>query len=281
LNANYVETYFDQVDPENTSTKGLGRMARMSLAREAFEALGYTFVSFESGYFPLHMEDADIYLRFHASDIQEMLDFGSLNNFESLLVRTSAGLIVADGIFKFQIREVNLGDLPRDTRNRERIIFAFDKLGELGDVQGPKFVFAHIFAPHEPYVLGPDGETLDADISKVEGYPLQVQYVNRRVFEAVEKILAASEIPPIIVIQGDHGSYHTNPTERMTITNAYYLPNGGDQLLYPTITPVNTFRLIFNYYFGGDYELLEDKSFYSAYQTPFVFELIPNTCLES
>jgi len=50
--------------------------------------------------------------------------------------------------------------------------------------------------------------------------------------------------------------------ERFSILNAYYLPNGGHDLLYDSITPVNTFRVIFNHYFGKDYGLLKDRSFY-------------------
>ena len=43
--------------------------------------------------------------------------------------------------------------------------------------------------------------------------------------------------------------------------NAYHLPDGGNALLYPSITPINTFRVIFNHYLGADFELLEDSSY--------------------
>jgi len=49
---------------------------------------------------------------------------------------------------------------------------------------------------------------------------------------------------------------------RMTIFNAYYLPGGGKELLYGTITPVNTFRLILDHYFGTNLGLLDDSSYY-------------------
>ena len=51
--------------------------------------------------------------------------------------------------------------------------------------------------------------------------------------------------------------------ERIEILNAYYLPDNAKDFLYDSITPVNTFRLIFNYYFNVSYELLEDKSYFS------------------
>ena len=35
-------------------------------------------------------------------------------------------------------------------------------------------------------------------------------------------------------------------------------------MLYPEISPVNSFRLIFDYYFGLSFDLLEDRSYYST-----------------
>ena len=64
--------------------------------------------------------------------------------------------------------------------------------------------------------------------------------------------------------------------DRVKILNAYYLPDGGNKALYPTITPVNTFRVIFNTYFGGNYELLPDVSRYS--QNKVLYEA-PSTCV--
>jgi hypothetical protein len=63
----------------------------------------------------------------------------------------------------------------------------------------------------------------------------------------------------------------------MSNLNAYLLP-GRDAALYPTLTPVNTFRVIFNTYFGQDLELLEDISFYSEYDDPFDWKVVPNPC---
>ena len=92
--------------------------------------------------------------------------------------------------------------------------------------------------------------------------------------------------PPIIVIQADHGPLGgeiTSDGARMSIFNAYYLPDGGDQLLYPSISPVNTFRVIFNHYFGGEFALLEDVARISQYGSPFDLQVIPETrseCVE-
>ena len=60
------------------------------------------------------------------------------------------------------------------------------------------------------------------------------------------------------VIQGDHGLLDANHYQ---ILNAYYLPRDGTKSLYPAITPVNPFRIIFDKYFGTDYALLPDVSY--------------------
>ena len=39
--------------------------------------------------------------------------------------------------------------------------------------------------------------------------------------------------------------------------------------LYPRITPVNSFRVILNNYFNGELPLLEDKIFFSEWETPY------------
>ena len=85
---------------------------------------------------------------------------------------------------------------------------------------------------------------------------------------------------PIIIIESDHGTSFdfdwNNPTnemlkQRLSNLNAYYMPK-GQELLYDTITPVNSFRIMFNSNFNGNFELLEDKVYWSNYDEPYKFE---------
>jgi len=113
----------------------------------------------------------------------------------------------------------------------------------------------------------------------------------------VDQILSQSDIPPIIIPRADHGSAFTrgwDPTyqilsngrsdqateslesKRISIFNAYYFPGGGKNELYPTITPINSFRLILDTNFGENKGLLEDKSYFSDYVHPYqFFEVTP------
>ena len=44
--------------------------------------------------------------------------------------------------------------------------------------------------------------------------------------------------------------------------NVYFLPTINNDLLYNSITPVNTFRIIFNHYFNAGYNLLKDNVYF-------------------
>ena len=73
----------------------------------------------------------------------------------------------------------------------------------------------------------------------------------------------------------------TDIKERYSIFNVYHLPpapeNAGSAVeLYPSISPVNSFRVIFNRYFGTDYPLLEDKSIYTPFLEPYRFIPVPD-----
>ncbi|MGQ0535696.1 MAG: hypothetical protein ACT4PT_06470 [Methanobacteriota archaeon] len=162
----------------------------------------------------------------------------------------------------------------------ERIRCGFAFLREAPRLEPPVFVVAHFLVPHPPYVFGADGRVSDVEDGgpnawhPPEGYVEQLRYTNGMVLQAVDTILADSEPAPIIVIQGDHGpATHPFPRgteppleairDRLGILNAYHLPDGGDALLYDTITPVNTFRVVLNHYFGTDLPLVPDTLYYT------------------
>jgi len=176
-----------------------------------------------------------------------------------------------------------------DSDYREKVLCAFSELENIPKrYDEPVFVFAHIFLPHHPYVFGPNGEEIIPDSMSLKdeytgskvGFLNQVKFADQKIVEVTEKILRKSEVPPIIIIQSDHGSQvevdWNNPSkkdlrQRLSILNAYHLPNGGSDLLYPSITPVNSFRVIFNYYFNETTPLLEDQIFFSQYDSPYNF----------
>jgi hypothetical protein len=185
----------------------------------------------------------------------------------------------------------------RYDEHRGKILGAFTCLEGVARRESPKFVLTHILAPHPPFVLGSDGEALYpkgpmglADASWLmktltpaeyrKGYIGQLQYVNRRVLGAIDRILRLSKKRPIIILQGDHGSRmtldwesleKTDVRETFSIMNAYFVPDQVRKDLYDTITPVNTFRIILTNLFGAAMAQLPDKTYYSRASKPFDF----------
>lgn len=153
---------------------------------------------------------------------------------------------------------------------RQNLLEIFDRLKEVPKIEGPTFTFAHVLAPHPPFVFDREGNFTGATGYNPhnvwlppQDYTNQLLFINRMTEEVIDSILAQSETPPIIIIQGDHGPVSSwwRSRESLSILNAYYLPGNGDQYLYPSITPVNSFRQIFDLYFGTDLGLLEDRSY--------------------
>jgi hypothetical protein len=275
LNLNYLSALEKGLTEDRTDRIGMPGLIKHSLARRSLEQLGYTIVAFETGYYWTQVEDAGVYIS-PKSSVASLLDIsGGLNSFEALLIRTSAGLVLADGATVLPgFTRLNL-DYPLEI-HRQRILFTLDQLGKVAKMPGPKFVFAHIVSPHKPFVFGPQGESVQQEKKPLVGYRDQLAYLNSRMVPLLRKIISDSDSPPVIVIQGDHGGVETENGDRQAILNAYYLPENGGQHLYESITPVNTFRLIFNTYLGGSYELLEDISYFSTYRYPYKLIPIPN-----
>ena len=114
----------------------------------------------------------------------------------------------------------------------------------------------------------------------IQGYRDQAIYITRRIEQVIAQILAKSKEPPILILQSDHGpglrldmesQEKTDLHERMSILNAYFFPGRNYQGLYPEITPVNTFRVVLNTFFGADLELLPDRNYFSTWSAPYQF----------
>jgi hypothetical protein len=95
--------------------------------------------------------------------------------------------------------------------------------------------------------------------------------------ETIENLLENSDSTPVIIIQSDTGpnigfsdtTTELQQTSRMSIFNAYYFPNEEYDLLYDDITPVNSFRVVFDSQFQTNYGVVEDKIFFSTYEKPY------------
>jgi hypothetical protein len=154
--------------------------------------------------------------------------------------------------------------------------------------------------PHVPFVFDADGNPVQPMGSAdgyaytgglehyLQGYRGQAQYASKLAEEAIDDILRNSPTPPVIILQGDHGpgayldagsADNTCLRERFGILNALYLP-GQDagrlaQSVPQDLTPVNTFRVVFNLYFGADLPMLPNHQYVAARQ--YVYDTIDVT----
>ena len=260
-------------DPNKRTRAALPALTRAGAARRYLEGLGYKIIGFESGYGWTDLRDGDIFLTPEGGYREHLSLLGGANEFEVMLMDTSALILVTDATLK--LPALLKPDLQSHERMlREHILYILDTLPKVPRLPGPKFVFAHVVSPHNPYILGPNGEETHDDMDTIVGYTNQVTYLNKRVLPIVDQIIAESETPPIIILQGDHGWARDEAQRHMRILNAYYLPGGGEQVLYDSISPVNTFRLIFNRYFDAGLPLLDDISYYSKMPAPFSYTQI-------
>ena len=169
---------------------------------------------------------------------------------------------------------------------RSEILCTFSEIPKIKDITSqPVFVYAHMSLPHDPYVFDESGNPVSFNSENIDTsterklYLQQLKFTNKKTIETIDAIMAKSESLPIIILQSDHGERigvnWDDPTKEMVRQglnnlNAYYLPHDGRISLYDDITPVNTFRVIFNEYFDADFELLDDRHYWiSSDQEPY------------
>ena len=268
LNMNYVNDYYPNFNPQATEIDfaGMTNLIRHSLVRKNLSDLGYKTVSFETEYDWVEIPDADIYYTVHMQGafIQDLLNS---TEFDSVLSETSALRLLTnaeevspsvkrladrfDDLIGNIERAIKVPGPGKYQKKYQQIMASLNNLETVPSVPGPKFVYLHLSAPHPKTVLGPNGE-----FKPEKDQPVFVDsftYLDKRMPEILTKIIGNSKIPPIIIVQGDHGM-HLFKNAEVDNFIAYYLPGAPKNLVYPTITPVNTFRLIFNAYFDGKYD---------------------------
>jgi hypothetical protein len=243
-----------------------------SYTLQFLENYGYQKIKFETKADHNLSFGEDIYLA-RERDIGNMFNvfpFNKMTEYESELIETTWLQPVLQLILN--LNEYLPSEWVLDVKtakyyeNYNQVFYMLEELTRVPqmEVDGPKFVYAHFLAPHEPYIFHPSGRYEFHKRSEEYrlGYANNVKFIDSKLPDLLGKIIDRSETPPIIIVMGDHGSNGPDPFEMLPILNMYYLPNGGDGELYPSISPVNTFRVILNHYFNTDFEILEDISYF-------------------
>ena len=294
LNMEYINYLEDSYAPDAKTREPYKLLLDENKLFQIFREKGYRIGTFDTNFNYTKFPDEDVYLKPSSYELQRYQNFLALNSFEGLLVH-STFLRTLDDLSILSLDSVQEKTIETPYHiHRLTLLNIFNHLPDLAHENERYFVFAHVVSPHPPYIFGPDGEEIkhedvfslgapgrqDGGSKVIKQYTDQLNYIDTLILRAVDQILASSKIPPIIILQGDHGPYSyfgendvmiTNMQEQHGILNAYYFPNHQYDLLYPSITPVNSFRVVFNTFFGEKYDLLPDKNYYHSHDQQYNF----------
>lgn len=288
LNIRYLD-FLTNVMGRSQNRDSLNELIKNSLIRNLFSKEGYAFYALSSSVSLTQLSDADKYFSFSSSP---------LNDLESLIfVKTVPGAFTdALGL-----------DIPLQNYSTQRksIAYALETLNTLPTQPGPKFVFAHILAPHPPFVFDSAGNAIQPNRpyfigdatgfpgpkqEYISGYTDEISYLNSQIITVINTILEESADEPIIIIHGDHGPgaftnfnvlEQTCLRERFAILLAVHFPSHNYSAIEPDISLVNLFPAILNSYFSSGLPYRENKQYYSTWGQPYQFMDVSdkiNTC---
>ncbi|HEX2194890.1 MAG TPA: hypothetical protein VHK63_08065 [Candidatus Limnocylindria bacterium] len=267
MNMIYLDEVAAAIGPESDSYAPLRDMAAESEVAAFLQRQGYTYVHLGSQWWLTAVSEmADVNPRFaHSSDF-------TASFIEATIIPSVTNL--------FGVSQATF-----DNRRRvyDAAIWGLETFREVRQIPGPKFVFFHLFLPHHPWVARADGSFATAadDSARTLRERMQDQwsFVSLAMRDLIDELLAsAGEPEPIIVFTTDEGptprrvpnvygdtdwsrASDAELDQKLGIFAAYYLPEVETSCLYPTMSSVNTFRLVFNLYFDTGLPLLPDRNY--------------------
>ena len=260
LNMTYLDHLTETVGRVSGDRTPAQSMLQGHRVGKEFQALGYRYVHLGSWFGPTASNPA----------ADENITSGVTSEFESVLRDTTVLPAIE------RVRGDQKATRTFYERHGDLALFQLRQLTRLASAPGPKFVFAHILLPHDPYVFRADGtrytEEEVRDMDEAGLYAGQMAFLNRRIKELVETLTAGpDDKDPIIILQADEGPLACRSVDcpgddpryyaiRFGNLNAWLLP-GVDAVVPQDITSVNTFRFLFGAVFGQDVELLPNRSF--------------------
>jgi len=277
LNMDYIDNFVPSAVSEKYKVELQNKLSNNNIVMQNFKAMGYKNIGLDSGWTGARVIDiAD----------ENLCDNSRQNarifyNLKGNTIVRSIDLVISNSLDQLSTINnlINLNQVPIDHQKRQKVLCNFSELPQINkNFEDPVFVYWHIPAPHAPWVFDSNGDLppytdpLMKNILKRQmAYVNEMEFINKKVIESTEKLISDSDNKPIIIILSDHGTRirdnELTDDEKNIIKYgnlmAFYLPNKVDPLTYET-TPVNTFRLIFNSYFNGNYKILENKVFESS-----------------
>ena len=273
-------TYLDTIAGKYADTNNVDPLIELIENNRVFRILksaGYKTVSIASGYSGTNLEETDFHFKANLLDTE----------FYRVLIDTTFLSALRLKLFNSSLIQIKA--------HRQRIKNAFDVLPRIKQkISSPFITFSHLLCPHPPFVFNADGSPAeetryfslndgnhwrDEKSKYLEGYKNQLKYINSKLIKLVNELLT-NKGNKIIILQSDHGpgsqlnwgsAEKTNMKERLPCFYAVYFPDKDYSALNNRISPVNTFRIIFNKYFKTDYPVLENRSYFSTWEKRYNF----------
>jgi hypothetical protein len=267
LNTEYINYLGQEVGLKSSDWKPLYAMLQNHQVLRFLKGQGYKIVHFGSSWDPTSRNGyADI-------NFNVPFSVSTLPEFSMALLHTT---ILSPFISRWGV--------SYDKRREKwaRIMYQFSELAKIPNIEEPTFVFAHMLIPHDPYVFDRNGnfKTAEQELSgdRIANHVDQLIFTNKKIKALIDTLLTKSEPAPIIILQGDEGSFprryrededlfdwrqatDAELREKTRILNTYFFPDLDEDVLYSSITPVNSFRVLFNSYFDTRFELLPDETY--------------------
>lgn len=275
LNMDTIQTLLPNADSQTADRLPLFRLIDDNRVANHLRLFGYKYIGVRSGFPGIRFETADYVPQ---SGPRTTL-------FEATILQLTP----------LRLSSTAIGSLY-DSRRRD-LLRAFRHLKDLSaPTTSPRFIVAHIIAPHPPFVFDAEGrpvrpsgpfgffdgshymQLVGDEMDYKTGYADQAQFIAKQTLKVVDAFITKSNVQPIIIIQGDHGSKlhldqesleNTDVQECFSILNAFLVPPDLKPTLYPSISSINTFRLLLSNLFRLDLPLLPDHSFYSTISRPY------------
>ena len=256
--------------------------AKHTVVRTVLEQMGYQTVAFDTGYDFINLTDARYYLTAGQSKDIKSLALAPINTFELMFLRTT---IITAGL---ELKGISEDQIELQVK-RDLMEYMYQHLPDVPDIKEPKFVYAHISTTHPPFIYSftdeqrREEEKTNPELASLGAqtrlYRESVAITDEKMIPILDSIFSKSKIPPIIIVQGDHGPFIKNSKEdAFNILNAYYFPDYDYQNLYPGISPVNSFKILLNKFFGTKFQLEEERHYFSPVGDPDEFKEIPGSC---
>ena len=257
MNMDYLSEFPRVLGAKSQDVRPVKAVMQDSRAGRIATSLGYRYV---------HLDTDDVTFDQPNPDTRA---FAAPDSFGNLWIRkTVMGAVGGAGGFNHR---------ATDARFRTSVRSVFAKLDAVPKLPGHKFVVFHTLLPHDPYVFGAHGQGVafpgrtDYDLATATGrafYLRQLEFLNRQLLAAIDRIIAGSKTPPVVLIQSDEG-FQANPESwgeatmndiRVKGFGAYLLPGMAPGVPEPPTT-VNTLRFVFDRYLGADWPMLAAHSY--------------------